>query len=199
MVLFTVKLNSAIMKTKFFNPFVCTCIFSLFLLQGCGKDPEPCIEIGGVENGAVTTAKQVDIAEIVLIHSTSLKYFDYVIQYYDNTGKEQRDTVREGTSLSEDCFMRIFSYDSYFVSCSATVVLIPRVNEIESFTFIKPKPYLLPIFDPKDWDNRPRPEWFENIRVESMPVEEFLSTYGRVFSSTCGIYETYDGPKIVTY
>lgn len=139
----------------------------MFLLQGCDKDPEPCIEIGGVENGAVengTTAKQVDIVEIVPIHSTSLKYFDYVIQYYDNTGKERRDTVREGTSLSEDCFMRTFSYDSYFVSCSATVVLIPRVNELES-----------------------------------MPVEEFLSTYGRVFSSTCGIYETYDGLNIFTY
>ena len=190
------------MKTKFFYPFVCTCIFSLFLLQGCDKDPEPCIEIGGVENGAVengTTAKQVDIVEIVPIHSTSLKYFDYVIQYYDNTGKERRDTVREGASLSEDCFMRTFSYDSYFVSCSATVVLIPRVNELEPFTFIKPKPYLLPIIGPKDWDNRPRPEWFEIIPVESMPVEEFLSTYGRVFSSTCGIYETYDGLNIFTY
>lgn len=67
------------MKTKFFNPFVCTCIFSLSLLQGCDKDPEPCIEIGGIENGAVkngTTAKQVDMAEIVPIHSTNFKVRD---------------------------------------------------------------------------------------------------------------------------
>ena len=146
------------------------------------------------------TSRQVDITEIIPIHSTSLKYFDYAVQYTDNTGREHRDTVREGASLSGDCFMRTFSYDRYFVACTAIVDLVPRVpvHELASFTFIKPKTYLLPI-GPKDVDISSHPEWFENIPVESMQIEEFLSTYGRVFSSSCSIFETYDGPEIDTY
>lgn len=152
-----------------------------------------------------SAARQVDITEIVPIHSSSLKYFDFAIRYMDNTGREQRDTVREGASLSRDCFMRTFSYTEYAVACNAVVELIPQVpvDEVVSFTFIIPKPFLIPLIQSSSKRGAASTEdfnskWYEEISIDSIPMDEFLTKYGRIFTSSCQVLEDYDGIQIVS-
>lgn len=154
-----------------------------------------------------STVRQIDITEMIPIHASSLEYFDFAIKYMDNSGRQHLDTVRKDSSLSIDCYVKTFSYPDYPVACTAIVELIPQVpgTEVVSFTFIKPKPYLLPTLYfsttdiPDSRGDSSRPEGYEDIPIVSMQIDEFLSAYGTVFSSSCYVTENYDGSEIITY
>lgn len=121
-----------------------------------------------------SAARQVDITEIVPIHSSSLKYFDFAIRYYA-------------------------------VACNAVVELIPQVpvDEVVSFTFIIPKPFLIPLIQSSSKRGAASTEdfnskWYEEISIDSIPMDEFLTKYGRIFTSSCQVLEEYDGIQIVS-
>ena len=161
-----------------------------------------------------STAKQLDMTVVVPIHPSSLEYFDYIIRYMDNRGIEYNDTIQQsGGEVAEDysnvrpkqasltdnkCYVRTFSYDNLFVTCSVTVELLPKKGntEIGDFFFYKPKPYIFPHVSgstPKDMNTADTfidvMNGVECIYIDTMTYETFESTYGRVFSSRCSVYQ----------
>ena len=164
-------------------------LFGLLMLAACR---------GGLEPNAV---KMIDITEIVPIHVSTLDYFDYVITYQDNTGQEDVDVIRYSPMMSSTfMFHKTFSYKDPYVTCSATVELVPKVpeSEVATFTFISPKPYLsarvIKSLDgvPDDSDAA-LPDGYGEVRIDSMEIGEFLQTYGQTFSSQCRVTEDSDG------
>lgn len=45
----------------------------------------------------------------------------------DNLGREEIDTVRESSSLSNGCYVKTYSYRGLPVACTAIVELVPKV------------------------------------------------------------------------
>lgn len=205
---------------------------SLFFC-GCDKDDEEDYNNALSEEPGPTlnqVAKQLDMIVVVPIHPSSLQYFDYVIRYYDNRGVEHNDTIQEssggivvgdwnyvdieitlddlGASLKseENFYVRTYSYDNLFVSCSVTVEMIPKVDfsTEDLFYFYIPKPYISPNIDnPKSSIVGETVEHIlkdvECIKIESMTIDSFQSEYGRTFSSHCGVYNSYVGYEIFFY
>lgn len=147
-----------------------------------------------------SSIRQIDVTEVVPVHNSSLDYFDFVFKYMDNLGREEEVTVRDGSSLSNGCYVKTYSYKGCPVACTAIVELVPKVprTDVVSFTFIKPKPYMLPrvIFSSNGGTpgiDGTRPEGYEDILIESMSVDEFLSTYGTTFFTNTMIVDSGDG------
>lgn len=165
----------------------------LLTIASCSK--------GGQESALQSPSiRQVEITEVVPIHSSSLEYFDFAFKYSDNLGMEEEYTIRDDSSLSNGCFVKTYSYRWLPVAGRAIVELVPKVprTDVVSFTFIKPKPYAIPrvIFSSSggtpDIDGT-RPGGYEEIPVESMSVDEFLSTYGTMFFANTMIVDSADG------
>ena len=133
----------------------------LFLMAGviCTFLFGSCEEENNEENlNGFSTAQQVDMTVLVPIHPSSLEYFDYVIHYYDNRGVECRDTIQNpsggievvdwiaANGISNNCYVRTFSYDDLFVTCSVNVEMIPKkgLTTMDPFYFYIPKPYITP-------------------------------------------------------
>ena len=171
-------------------------IICTFLLGSCEED----------ENlGLESPAKQVDMTVLVPIHPSSLEFFDYVIHYYDNRGEECRDTIQSsyGTdvadndnAISNNCYVKTYSYDYLFVTCTVNVELIPKKggSTVGPFYFYIPKPYIFPnVTDSPATDVRANinATMAENelILIDEMDFELFKSTYGTTFSSHCGLYD----------
>ena len=131
-------------------------IICTFLLGSCEED----------ENlGLESPAKQVDMTVLVPIHPSSLEFFDYVIHYYDNRGVECRDTIQNpsggievvdwiaANGISNNCYVRTFSYDDLFVTCSVNVEMIPKkgLTTMDPFYFflndvLSAAPYPIKLF-----------------------------------------------------
>ena len=178
-----------------------------------------CEEENNEENlNGFSTAQQVDMTVIVPIHPSSLEYFDYVIHYYDNRGVECRDTIQNpsggievvdwiaANGISNNCYVRTFSYDDLFVTCSVNVEMIPKkgLTTMDPFYFYIPKPYISPsVHDPKTSVIGETAshimEGVECIHIDAMDLESFQSTYGRTFSSHCGLTDNYVGYEIFFY
>ena len=187
-----------------------TGIICTFLFGSCEEDEE---DLNGISN-----AEQVDMTVIVPIHPSSLEYFDYVIHYYDNRGVECRDTIQNPSGgievvdwiavngISNNCYVRTFSYDDLFVTCSVNVEMIPKkgLTTMDPFYFYIPKPYISPsVHDPKTSVIGETAshimEGVECIHIDAMDIESFQSTYGRTFSSHCGLTDSYVGYEIFFY
>ena len=178
-----------------------------------------CEEENNEENlNGFSTAQQVDMTVLVPIHPSSLEYFDYVIHYYDNRGVECRDTIQNpsggievvdwiaANGISNNCYVRTFSYDDLFVTCSVNVEMIPKkgLTTMDPFYFYIPKPYITPsVHDPKTSVIGETAshimEGVECIHIDAMDIESFQSTYGRTFSSHCGLTDSYVGYEIFFY
>ena len=213
------------MKTKIFNTFLCiTSMIALLLLQGC--DEGLWLGFGAVRNSA--SVKQVDMAVIVPVHPSSLKYFDYCISYTDNTGIEYRDTIvgnnggiyvddwnvpeytnntaPSKASPDNDIYCKKnFSYKSLPVVCRCEIRLVPKVprDSAVSFSYIIPKPYIFSrvIFNAHSYDSNVRPEieGLEVMKIENMKIGTFMSAYGSDFVTTCSVKEEYDGISCSSY
>lgn len=196
------------MKNKIL--FLMTGIICTFLFGSCEEDEE-------YLNGN-STAQQVDMTVIVPIHPSSLEYFDYVIHYYDNRGVECRDTIQNpsggievvdwiaANGISNNCYVRTFSYDDLFVTCTVNVEMIPKkgLTTMDPFYFYIPKPYITPsVHDPKTSVIGETAshimEGVECIHIDAMDLESFQSTYGRTFSSHCGLTDSYVDYEIFFY
>lgn len=193
----------------------------LFLMAGiiCTFLFGSCEEENNEENlNGFSTAQQVDMTVLVPIHPSSLEYFDYVIHYYDNRGVECRDTIQNpsggievvdwsaANGISNNCYVRTFSYDDLFVTCSVNVEMIPKkgLTTMDPFYFYIPKPYITPsVHDPKTSVIGETAshimEGVECIHIDAMDIESFQSTYGRTFSSHCGLTDSYVGYEIFFY
>lgn len=185
-------------------------VICTFLFGSCEEDEE-------YLNGN-STAQQVDMTVLVPIHPSSLEYFDYVIHYYDNRGVEYRDTIQNpsggievvdwiaANGISNNCYVRTFSYDDLFVTCSVNVEMIPKkgLTIMDPFYFYIPKPYITPsVHDPKTSVIGETAshimEGVECIHIDAMDIESFQSTYGRTFSSHCGLTDSYVDYEIFFY
>ena len=175
-------------------------MLGLMMLAACskdGKEPAP----------SFSSVRQIDITEVVPIHESSLEYFDYVLTYQDNDGQTKVDTIRGGSSLNYGCYIQTYSYTKCPVSCMATVEMVPIVPETEvvSFTFIVPKPYLTSNIyysssGAADGRGSALPEGYKEIKIDSMEIGKFLSTYGTTFISTCRVLgEDGEGIQITSY
>lgn len=196
------------MKNKIL--FLMAGVICTFLFGSCEEDEE---YLNGNSN-----AEQVDMTVIVPIHPSSLEYFDYVIHYYDNRGVECRDTIQNpsggievvdwiaANGISNNCYVRTFSYDDLFVTCTVNVEMIPKkgLTTMDPFYFYIPKPYITPsVHDPKTSVIGETAshimEGVECIHIDAMDLESFQSTYGRTFSSHCGLTDSYVGYEIFFY
>ena len=171
-------------------------IICTFLLGNCEEDEDL---------GSESPAKQVDMTVLVPIHPSSLEFFDYVIHYYDNRGEECRDTIQSsyGTdvadndnAISNNCYVKTYSYDYLFVTCTVNVEMIPKKggSTVGPFYFYIPKPYIIPnVHDPKTSVIGETASHImggvECIHIDEMDLESFQSTYGRTFSSHCGLHD----------
>ena len=190
--------------------FLMAGVICTFLFGSCEEDEE---YLNGNSN-----AEQVDMTVVVPIHPSSLEYFDYVIHYYDNRGVECRDTIQNpsggievvdwiaANGISNNCYVRTFSYDDLFVTCSVNVEMIPKkgLTTMDPFYFYIPKPYITPsVHDPKTSVIGETAshimEGVECIHIDAMDIESFQSTYGRTFSSHCGLTDSYVGYEIFFY
>ena len=181
-----------------------------FLLGSCETDEDDVLT-------GVPHAKQVDMTVIIPINPSSLEYFDYVIHYYDNRGVENRDTIQgssngitvEGWAAANainnnDFYVKTFSYDNMFVTCTATVELIPKRDTVGPFSFYTPKPYIYPnVYDSPSLDSTEiinmLTNTIETISIDRMDFESFKSTFGTTFSSHCGLYESEVGYETFFY
>lgn len=151
-------------------------------------------------------ATQVDMTVVIPIHPSSLEYFDYILNYYDNEGKQYTDTVRnagDGTS-PENCYVRTFSYDHILVTCTMNVRMVPKeiYTSMGEFLFYIPKPSIIPVLHGsaakfEKGSIHHDIEKMEAIQINPMSIEEFESTYGLTFSSHCGLYDGPDGYDIL--
>lgn len=165
----------------------------LLTIASCSKGgQEPALQSPSI--------RQVEITEVVPIHSSSLEYFDFAFKYSDNRGREEKYTIRDDSSLINGCYVKTYSYSGLPVAGSAMVELVPKVprTDVVSFTFIKPKPYAIPRVIFSSSGGTPdiegtRPEGYEDIPIESMSVDEFLSTYGTTFFTHTMILDSADG------
>lgn len=201
------------------------------LLMGCEEDPaiEGPIAIddingngsgNGTSNGTTNSSnvKQVDIKVVVPIHPSSLKYFDYIICYSDNTGEEYRDTLSERRlsdntgevhrdTIRKDNLQDVdiyyttnFCYKRLPVICRCEVTLVPKVSRdsVVSFSYITPKPFIFSrvIFDSHSYTPETGNANIEEvtvINIDNARIGDFLSTYGSWFCSTCYVKGNYDG------
>ena len=166
------------------------CLFMSAACSKAGQDPVPSPSV-----------LSVDITEAVVIHPSSLKYFDYVISYMDNTGQQYVDTVSDASSLiGSYIFNKTYCYSRLPLACTSRVELVPKVprTEVVSFTFIEPKPYLYSNVYSSDSgipDNSGDLETgrYGEIPVESMTIGDFLLTYGNSFITTCIVRNNPEG------
>lgn len=188
------------MKSKIFNPFVCTIgMMALLLLQGCDIIGDIIKDQPGFGSPA-KMVKQVDMAVLVPIHPSSLEYFDYFVTYSDNSGVEYCDTVRKSDNgIRVFCWMRTFSYDTLPVICRCEVTLCPKVSRdsVVSFSYVVPKPC---IFSSVQFSSAARSqdklidiERLDVLRLDSVRIGAFMSAYGSSFSSTCTVKQDYEG------
>lgn len=100
----------------------------LLTIASCSK--------GGQDSALLSSSiRQIDITEVVPIHSSSLEYFDFVFKYSDNLGKEEEHTIRDDSSLSNGCYVKTYSYRGIPVACRASVKLVPKVPGTYGTTF----------------------------------------------------------------
>ncbi len=176
-------------------------MITLLLLQGCGK------EVGPVYGSAGSTVKQVDITVLVPVHPSSLEYFDYCIFYSDNTGKEYRDTVRNGLSGEDVIYWRMtFAYKTLPVVCRCETVLVPKVpsDSVVSFSYVIPKPYIFShvSFNSHSTSNPGDGQDIvgsEVLKIDDISIGSFMSAYGSFFVSTCRVRDTDDGISCSSY
>lgn len=155
------------------------------------------------------SVRQVDIKVVVPIDDSSLEYFDFIIEYYDNNGKTQKVKVtKEGvidesnskTPLSEgNYYIKNYAYDKIPVSCTAKVKLEPKcdMSDIVSFSYYNPKPYFFSRIVFSNYSTSAKEFAFnpnkigERITITDMSVEDFLSKYGREFISHYQVINEY--------
>lgn len=182
-----------------------------------------------IDINTVPEAKQADLTVIVPVHPSTLEYFDYVVHIYDNRGVECRDTIHGsyGGIVVDDwnyvdievplsasskalpqgnCYVRTLSYDNLFVTATVNVEMIPKKGcvSMDPFFFYIPKPYIFPsIHSPRTSSMGSNYSEIlqsaECLRINQMSVDEFQAIYGSVFSSHCGIYDSYVGYEIFFY
>ena len=232
------------------------CAFLMFPLGSCNSDSdsdEQPTPNNGVQN-------RVDMTVVVPVHPSSLEYFDYVIHYYDNRGKECRDTLRgnygvryydnggedycdtirekygifshdnnglvqvdtirkeNGTFGREDagnlttasngisCFVKTFSYDDLFVTCTVKVQMLPKnaVSFLEPFFFCSPKPHIFANVNSSDVKTISEAvsnvaNSVETVLISGMTFESFEKKYGYTYLSHCSVTDTYTGCEIFFY
>lgn len=167
---------------------------ALFIFSGCN-------DVKITEDYIFNSVKQVDIKLVVPIDDSSLEYFDFIIEYYDNNGITQKVRVtKEGvidefnskTPLSEgNYYIKNYAYDKIPVSCVAKVKLEPKcdMDDIVSFSYYNPKPYFFSRIVFSNYSTSAKEFAFdpnkigERITITDMSVEDFLSKYGREFIS----------------
>ena len=132
---------------------------------------------------------------------------------YDGTSVEECDyennaslCATNASSVTDNCYIKTFSYDNSYVTCTVTVEMIPKkdITTQMAFFFYIPKPYIFPsVHTPATSligeTSEHIMETVECIRIDSMTVSSFESAYGRTFTSHCGIYDSYDGYEIFFY
>lgn len=197
-------------------------LFVLLPIQGCERKPDI-----GVASTAV--AKQVDMKVVIPVHPSSLKYFDYVVCYSDNSGEEYRDTIREKkggitvedwiiqeyevtlarSRASQDCdiyYVKNHAYKALPVVCRCEVTLVPKVSRdsVVSFSYTIPKPYIFSrvIFNSHSYTpqiGNSDIEGVDILKLDSIRIGTFLSAYGSWFCSTCSVKADYDGIACTFY
>ncbi len=208
------------------------CILAMaFAFCSCEKDDEEDVNNALSEDSGLTlnSIKQVDMTVVVPIHPSSLKYFDYVVRYFDNQGAVHDDTIQgtlggivvddwnyvdieitlaatKAASNNNNCYIRTFSYANLPVSCNVSVEMIPKKDctSVESFFFYIPKPYIYPnVYYSETSVPNESPdhvmEGVESIKIDSMTISSFQSTYGTTFSSCCMVRDCLDGYEIFLY
>lgn len=146
---------------------------------------------GGLESDSNTPRiRQIDLTEVIPVHESSLEYFDYVVTYQDNNGFEDVNTISRSSSPNNGYYVKTYSYKELPVICTATVNLIPKVpgTDVVSFTYIIPKPNMSAhvIYSSStalDSIDTMLPNEFEEIKIQSMEIDKFLSTYGKTLST----------------
>lgn len=163
-------------------------------------------------------ARHADMTVVVPIHPSSLEFFDYVINYRDNQGLVQNDTIQNvgggivvedwatKDALTSDCYIRTFCYNDIPIACYTTVTMIPKGDDgmVGPFSFYIPKPYIFPSIHGSvapDHGETPNliPEGVECIQIDSMPLSKFQSTYGTTYVSRCSINDSEDGYEVSFY
>ena len=213
------------MKSKKFEPIVYIVgLIALFLLPGCDKENEQDPEIPPT-NGDMPV-KQVDMKVVIPIHPSSLKYFDYMVSYTDNSGEEYCDTIaerkggltvedwivqeyeapRDKSRASQDCdiyYVKNFSYKALSVACRCEVTMVPKVSRdsIVSFSYTIPKPYIFSrvIYASDSYTQQMGSSEIEGVKIlklDSITIGNFLSVYGNWFCSTCRVKGDYDGVSV---
>lgn len=211
-------------------------LMACFLYQGCQEEPEYNGFANSVVNGGdigndnsnsnsnsnansnSTAAKQVDMKVVIPVHPSSLKYFDYIICYSDNTGEEYRDTLSE-RRLSDNIgqvhrdiirkeklqdvdiyYTKNFCYKRLPVICRCEVTLVPKVSRdsVVSFSYTTPKPYIFSrvIFSSHSYTpqmGNADIEGVEILKLDNIRIGTFLSAYGSWFCSTCSVKKDSDG------
>ena len=214
------------MKSKKFEPIVYIVgLIALFLLPGCDKENEQDPEIPPAIGGDMPV-KQVDMKVVIPIHPSSLKYFDYMVCYTDNSGEEYCDTIaerkggltvedwivqeyeapRDKSRASQDCdiyYVKNFAYKELPVACRCEVTMVPKVSRdsIVSFSYTIPKPYIFSrvIFDSHSYTpqmGNSEIEGVEILKLDSITIGNFLSVYGDWFCSFCRVEGDYDGVSV---
>ncbi len=213
------------MKSREFEPILYIVgMMALFLLQGCDKENEQ-------EPGILLTNEipvmQVDMRVVIPVHPSSLKYFDYVVCYTDNTGEEYRDTIQETQGgLTVDDWMdheydfansrdsqdtdilytKNYCYKTLPVMCKCEVNLLPKVSRdsVVSFCYTIPKPYIFSgvIFNSHSYT--PQLESTDvggitTIKLDPISIDTFMSAYGTRFCSSCIVRSDYDGISTLFY
>ena len=213
------------MKSKKFEPIVYIVgLIALFLLPGCDKENEQDPEIPPT-NGDIPV-KQVDMKVVIPIHPSSLKYFDYMVSYTDNSGEEYCDTIaerkggltvedwivqeyeapRDKSRASQDCdiyYVKNFAYKELPVACRCEVTMVPKVSRdsIVSFSYTIPKPYIFSRVIYASHSYTPQMgnseiEGVEILKLDSITIGNFLSVYGDWFCSVCNVKGDYDGISV---
>ncbi len=165
--------------------------------------------IQGSYGGIVVNDWNYDDIEITLDAENK----DTIQGSYDGTSVEECDyennaslCATNASSVTDNCYIKTFSYDNSYVTCTVTVEMIPKkdITTQMAFFFYIPKPYIFPsVHTPATSligeTSEHIMETIECIRIDSMTVSSFESAYGRTFTSHCGIYDSYDGYEIFFY
>ena len=114
-------------------------------------------------------------------------------------GKKDVSVAKESLN-GFDCYTMTVPYASLPVSCTAMVEMVPTVHSSSSLSlfFYVPKPYIFPNirFGSNTGTSTNQNhifEYLDRIRINSMSLSDFISTYGSVFTSHASVYPTPDG------
>lgn len=217
------------MKNKIL--FLMAGVICTFLFGSCEEDEEYLNGNSTAEQVDMTVVVPIHPSSLeyfdYVIHyydNRGVEYRDTVqqsgggISVDDGQGTEYRDTIQNpsggievvdwiaANSIGNNCYVRTFSYDDLFVTCSVNVEMIPKkgLTTMDPFYFYIPKPYITPsVHDPKTSVIGETAshimEGVECIHIDAMDIESFQSTYGRTFSSHCGLTDSYVGYEIFFY